>query len=174
VLPSTLTDVALLADKSVAENTQSIRVAGESRIPMAPGSIRRIQLDPSDPPAHPEAIRAVLAADLIALGPGSHTPAFCRTCWCRTCKRFATCAIRVFICNVATQTGETDGMTACDTGRARGSYGAGLIDAVLANDRTEELPRALPGSARMKATGMVPVHRCDLALASLASTPPSW
>ena len=168
VLPSTLRDVALLADKSLAEDTQSIRVAGESRIPMAPGSIRRIQLDPSDPPAHPEAIRAVLAADLIALGPGSlYTSVLPNLLVPDLASAIRNSrALRVFICNVATQTGETDGYDCLRHLAALEDHtGAGLIDAVLANDRTEgRLPEGVAWvCADESDAGMVPVHRCDLA-----------
>jgi uncharacterized cofD-like protein len=168
VLPSTLRDVALLADKALADDTQSIRVVGESRIPSAPGSIRRLQLEPSDPPAHPEAIRAILAADLIALGPGSlYTSVLPNllvpdlTSAIRNSR-----ALRVFVCNVATQTGETDGYDCLRHLAALEDHsGPGLVDVILVNDRTEG---ALPAGvewvcADESAAGMVPVHRCDLA-----------
>jgi uncharacterized cofD-like protein len=168
VLPSTLRDVALLADKSLAADTQSIRVAGESRIPSAPGSIRRLQLEPSDPPAHPEAIRAILAADLIALGPGSlYTSVLPNllvpdlTSAIRNSR-----ALRVFVCNVATQTGETDGYDCLRHLAALEDHsGPGLVDVILVNDRTEGvLPAGVEWvCADESAAGMVPVHRCDLA-----------
>ena len=46
-------------------------VRGESNIGHAAGRIQRVYLQPEDPPAYPEAIRAVLDADLIVIGPGS-------------------------------------------------------------------------------------------------------
>jgi uncharacterized cofD-like protein len=163
-----LRDVALLADKSLAADTQSIRVAGESRIPSAPGSIRRLQLEPSDPPAHPEAIRAILAADLIALGPGSlYTSVLPNllvpdlTSAIRNSR-----ALRVFVCNVATQTGETDGYDCLRHLAALEDHsGPGLVDVILVNDRTEGvLPAGVEWvCADESAAGMVPVHRCDLA-----------
>jgi hypothetical protein len=57
VLPSTLSDVALVAEKISTD--EAVRVEGESRIPSVPGRIKQIQLKPSDPPAYPDTIQAV-------------------------------------------------------------------------------------------------------------------
>ena len=46
-------------------------VRGESNIGKLGGRIQRVYLEPEDAPAYPEAIRAILDADLIVIGPGS-------------------------------------------------------------------------------------------------------
>jgi uncharacterized cofD-like protein len=52
VLPSTLRDVRLLADVILPEGVNEVRVEGESQIPVAAAEVRRIWLDPADPPAY--------------------------------------------------------------------------------------------------------------------------
>ncbi|MFP3854636.1 MAG: uridine diphosphate-N-acetylglucosamine-binding protein YvcK, partial [Anaerolineales bacterium] len=71
VLPSTLADIALLADKTPLRDVQAVRIEGESRITGAPGKIRRVYLEPNDPSAYPLSIQAILNADMIIVGPGS-------------------------------------------------------------------------------------------------------
>ena len=51
--------------------SQLILVRGESSIGNATGRIQRVYLDPEAPPAYRKAIRAILDADLIVIGPGS-------------------------------------------------------------------------------------------------------
>ena len=73
--------------------------------------IRRVYLEPGAPPAYPEAVRALLDADLVVVGPGSLYTSLLPNllvgdlaralCWSR--------AVKVYVCNVATQPGETDG-----------------------------------------------------------------
>ena len=64
VLPSTLTDVRLLADLA-AEDGKILHVSGETQIRETEGAIKRLWLDPANTPAFPPAISAVLSADLI-------------------------------------------------------------------------------------------------------------
>ena len=73
--------------------------------------IRRVFLEPEQPPVYPEVVRALLDADLIVIGPGSLYTSILPNllvgdlaralCWSR--------AAKVYVCNVATQPGETDG-----------------------------------------------------------------
>lgn len=148
VLPSTLRDVRLTAElrpTSCAEADGSgsrplNRVSGESRIPEAGGTIQRVYLDPSDAPAYPGAVRALLDADLIVAGPGSLytsvlpnllVPAIAEAVeHSRACK--------VYVCNVATQLGETEGFTVADHIGALETHVQGsLFPIVLANDNLE-------------------------------------
>lgn len=167
VLPSTLRDVSLVADKSLPVDAYAIRVAGESQIPRAPGSIRRVSLEPSDPPAHPEAIRGVLGAELIVIGPGSlYTSILPNLLVPDLVKAIrASRALKVYVCNVATQPGETDEYDCLRHLAAIEEHvGTGLVDIVLANDRCQgELPEGVSWvCADPEAAGMVPVHRADL------------
>lgn len=142
VLPSTLHNVVLYAD--VREDRPGAeprweRVWGESRIPMlAQGRvIERVFLQPEDPPAYPEAVRAILDADLIVIGPGSLftsvLPNFLVPDIAAAVR--ASPAVKVYVCNVATQRGETDGFGVHEHVQALQSHvGNGLFELVLAND----------------------------------------
>lgn len=113
VLPSTLEAVTLCAD--VQENGGTLaRVRGESGIPEAHGRILRVMLEPEMPRAYPEAIRAILEADLVVIGPGSlYTSILPNLLVPEIAEALqATRAPRVYVCNIATQPGETDGYTA--------------------------------------------------------------
>ncbi len=115
VLPSTLSDVTLVGEL-VDEAQQVSRVAGESQITLAPGAIRRVALEPDDVPAYPGAIRAILDADLIVLGPGSLYTSLLPNLLVRDLAEAirASRAQKVYVCNTATQPGETEGYTVLD------------------------------------------------------------
>ncbi len=136
VIPSTLQSVTLLGDlREGAANVN--RVAGESRITQAPGIIERVYLEPDDAPAYPEAVRAILEAELIVLGPGSLYTSLLPNLLVREITQAvaASRALRVYVCNVATQRGETDGYTVGDHVAALERHvGPGLFPIVLAND----------------------------------------
>ena len=137
VLPSTLTDVSLAADKTPALESRAIRIEGESRIPDVPGQIRRVYLQPSDPPAYPEAIHALLNAEMIIIGPGSlYTSVMPNLLVPDIADAVRSSrAFRVYVCNVATQTGETDDYDCEAHWNALTQHaGEGLVDLVVAND----------------------------------------
>jgi len=66
ILPSTLADVTL-----TALTAQGERIHGESTIGHSPQRIREVFIEPPDAMAHPDAVSAILDADLLILGPGS-------------------------------------------------------------------------------------------------------
>lgn len=139
VIPSTLQDVTLIGDLR-AEPEGLGRVTGESRITEAPGSIERVYLEPDDAPAYPEAIRAILEADLIVAGPGSlYTSVLPNLLVPGIAQAVAASrARRVYICNVATQLGETEGYDVGDHVAAlRRHLGEDLFLTVLANDNLQ-------------------------------------
>lgn len=144
VLPATLSDVALVADKTPALDAQAVRVEGESRIPAFPGRIYRVHLEPGEPPAYPEAIRAVLGADMIVIGPGSVFTSVLPNLLVPDLAQAirASRAFKVYVCNVAAQPGETDGFDCLQHLEAlEGHVGPGLIDGILVNTaRPERLP----------------------------------
>ena len=154
VLPSTLQDVTLMADLR-AEPLGISRVAGESSITEAGGAIERIYLEPDDAPAYPEAVRAILAADLIVAGPGSlYTSVLPNLLVSDVAQAVAaTRALKVYVCNVATQCGETDGYTTHDHVRVLDRHlGPGLFPVVLVNANLNVAFDAPPG------VELVPVH----------------
>ncbi|MEJ2563877.1 MAG: YvcK family protein [Anaerolineales bacterium] len=137
VLPSTLDDVALSADKAPALADRAVRVEGESRIPDIPGRIQRVQLEPNDPPAYPGAIQAILAADMIVVGPGSlYTSVLPNLLVPDIVQAIqASSAFKAYVCNVATQKGETEGYNCQQHLEAIENHvGLGLVDLIVAND----------------------------------------
>ncbi len=136
VVPSTLHDVTLMADVRT-EPVGFDRVAGESHIPMANGAIERVFLAPDDVAAYPEAVRALLEADLIVAGRGSLYTSVRPNLLIRDVTRaiVASRAAKVYVCNVATQRGETDGYDVGDHVEALEAHTEpGLFPAVRAND----------------------------------------
>ena len=146
IIPSTMEDVALCARTSDART-----IHGESRIGPAISNgtssrIREVYLVPANPPAHPEAVRAILEADLIVLGPGSLYTSVLPNLLVQGVKRslIAAPAPKVYVCNVATQHGETDDFGVADHVAAIEDHvGKGVINYVLSNDNiVDVIPKA--------------------------------
>lgn len=129
VLPSTLTDMRLwaeLADGRIIE--------GESNITEAAGKIVRIGCTPANPPALPKALQAIAEADYIVIGPGSlYTSIIPNLLVPDITAAIARSKVpRVYVCNIMTQPGETDGFTVSDHIRTIDEVcGAQLFDVVL-------------------------------------------
>ncbi len=167
VLPSTLRQVQLVADVELPHQGTQVRVVGESKIPTVPGRIRRVWLEPQAPPAFPEAVRAMLTADLIVVGPGSlYTSILPNLLVPDLAAALRTSrALKVFVCNVATQPGETDGFTCQDHIRVLEEHiGSGLFDVVLINDNTQgQLPEGVAWVREAPDRPLpYPVHRADV------------
>ncbi|CEJ43884.1 gluconeogenesis factor YvcK family protein [Umezakia ovalisporum] len=111
VLPATLSDVRLWA-----ELEDGRRIEGESRIPEAGGKIVKIGCIPAHPPALPAAIKAIKEADYIIVGPGSlYTSIIPNLLVPEIADAIAiSTAPRIYICNIMTQPGETQGYTVAD------------------------------------------------------------
>jgi len=156
VLPSTLADVTLCAETDDKE-----RVQGESSITAAGHKIRRVYLEPDDPPAYPAAIKALMEADLIVVGPGSLYTSVLPNLVVHGIGRalIESPATKVYVCNVATQPGETDGYSIEDHIEALLSHLGGHrnpFDFVLANSRVG-LP--MPSSGRVMPVAPVDAMR---------------
>lgn len=150
VLPATLKDVTLVGELVGEDRAVSV-VAGESKITAAPGAIQRVYLQPEDVPAYPGAIRAILDADLIVLGPGSLYTSLMPNLLVPDLAAAirASRALRVYVCNVATQPGETDGYSVQDhVAVLERHVGPGLFPITLANFR--QSGTLLPGLAWVK------------------------
>ncbi|HOU37167.1 MAG TPA: YvcK family protein, partial [Candidatus Omnitrophota bacterium] len=109
VIPSTLSNVVLVASHQDGTVTE-----GEQKIPRANKPIRNVSLRPEGSEATPEALRAIREADLIVLGPGSLYTSIIPNLLIKdiTSAISASRAIKVYVCNVMTQPGETDGYSA--------------------------------------------------------------
>ena len=138
VLPSTLEHLILCAEvaQQAADGSESWQIVeGESNLPNASGQIQRVFLKPDHPRAYPAVIHSILHADLIVAGPGSFftsvmpnllVPAI-REAIC------ATSVPRIYLCNVATQPGETDGYSVSDHMQKLRQHAGDAFTTVLAN-----------------------------------------
>ena len=151
IVPSTLSDVTLCAEfRPVGDRVNAegqlivaplpVHTRGESSIRDIGLPIERVWLEPNQIAAFPEATRAILNADLVVMGPGSlftsvmpnvlvegiadalrETPAKC-----------------VYVCNVATERGETDGFTVAEHVAALERHiGPNIVDYVIVNNRVD-------------------------------------
>jgi uncharacterized cofD-like protein len=139
ILPSTLENVTLCAELDDAS-----LVEGESQIPHGPAPIKRVYLRPPDAVAYPEALTAIAEADLVILGPGSLYTSIMPNLLVEGIAGAirATKATRVYVCNVASQPGETDCYDLSRHVRALEEHvGRGLFQYVLANDHFVPLPQ---------------------------------
>jgi len=137
VLPSTLENVTLMADIREYHGASPHRVSGESAIPAETGIIDRVYLDPSDVPANPEAVKAILGADVIVLGPGSLFTSVLPNLLVSDISSAIRNSRGVTICvtNVATQSGETDGFSVEMHADTIIDHVGNLFSVVLANDK---------------------------------------
>ncbi|MBD2020422.1 YvcK family protein [Leptolyngbya sp. FACHB-36] len=129
VLPATLSDVRLWA-----ELADGRRIEGESNITEAGGKIVRLGCIPANPPALPKALKAIQEADYIIIGPGSlYTSIIPNLLVPEITDAVAQSqASRIYVCNIMTQLGETQGYSVGDHIRAIDSAcGKRLFDAVL-------------------------------------------
>jgi uncharacterized cofD-like protein len=111
VVPSTLDKVAL-----VAEHADGSETVGESNIPKAASPVKRITLRPVNCKPTDEAIDAIKKADTIVLGPGSlYTSIMPNLLVGRMYQEIcASKAVKIYVCNVMTQKGETEDYKASD------------------------------------------------------------
>ena len=165
VLPSTLSSVTLRAEYN--DGTTTI---GESLIPQPGKSIHRVFVEPADCQPVPEAIAAIEAADAIILGPGSLYTSVLPNLSVREIREAIvnSSAPKIYICNVMTQPGETDGYKASHHIQAILDHaGPGLIDYVIVN--TVPIPWDLQERYREK--GAVPVEADLPEIMALGITP---
>jgi uncharacterized cofD-like protein len=119
-----------------AELTDGSQLQGQSRIGDSRG-IRRVWLSPARIEASAEAVEAIRAAELVVLGPGSLYTSLLPSLLVPGIRSAleSTRGLRVYVSNVATQLGETEGYTLSEHVAALNAHDVGhLIDVVLAND----------------------------------------
>ncbi len=160
ILPSTLADIQLGAEYADGET-----VFGESRLPERGKPIRRIFLNPKDPPAYPEAIKAILEADMIVIGPGSLYTSILPNLLVEDIARAvrAANAIKVYVCNVATQRGETDNYVVQDHVQTIERHaGPNLFQYVVVNNNAEVEGDVGPDSTLVRVNGALADTRYQL------------
>ena len=143
VVPATSADVKLWAELENGE-----RIEGESNIGKAPSPIVRLGCLPERPPALPRALEAIANADLILLGPGSlYTSLLPNLLVPELMSAIQSSrSPKLYICNLMTQPGETDGLDVSGHLRAIEAQLASLgiderlFSSVLAQDNVESSP----------------------------------
>ena len=139
VLPASLENVNLIADIVDEATGEQIRVQGESKIPEKKGRIQRVMLEPSSPAAYPEVVKAILSTDIIVVGPGSLYTSILPNLLVKDIAAAirTSQALKIFICNVATQKGETEGFSCGDHLKVIEEHvGMNLFDIIVANDNS--------------------------------------
>lgn len=133
IYPATINDVRL-----VAELEDGTEVRGETQITASQKPIRRLRLEPEQCLPLPEALNAIRGADVITVGPGSlYTSILPPLLVARVAHAIGRArAIKIFICNLMTQPGETDGYTARQHLEAVKRYAPEIsFDYVIVNNR---------------------------------------
>lgn len=150
VLPATLADITLCA-----ELTDGTVVQGESNIPRSDCRIKRVFLKPARCLPLSEALVAIREADAVVLGPGSlYTSVIPNLLVKGIPEALArTEAIKIYVCNVMTQPGETDEFTASSHLRAIISHAGRFLDYAVLN--SGQVPPRL--RARYRQEGARPV-----------------
>ena len=140
VVPSTLTDIQLQA-----EMTDGTIVSGESKIPEARKRIKKMLMCPENAPATSGAVEAILKADVLIFGPGSLYTSVIPNLLVKEIREAVVKseAVKIYVCNVMTQPGETDGYGAFEHVKALLDHvGEQFLDYVIVNDEkisTEQL-----------------------------------
>lgn len=140
ILPSTVDEVRIRPDLGI------ILEEGVSGLP--PRTAKKVLLEPDECVAHPEALKAIMAADLIVIGPGSIYTSVLPNLLVpgiRAAIRSSR-ATKVFVSNIATQLGDTEGLDVLEHVRVLEAHvGPGLFDYVVANDNfAAEVPSEWP------------------------------
>lgn len=131
IFPSTVEDVAL-----VAELEDGRVICGETNIVNSRSGVRRLSLSNERCLPLPETLAAISEADIITIGPGSLYTSIIPNLLVEGIVEAMrdSAALKVYICNVMTQPGETDGFNVEDHLRVLFDYSPGLeLDYVLAN-----------------------------------------
>ncbi len=132
VLPSTLEAVEL-----VAELWDRTEVVGERNIAKSGQRVRRVALRPELPKPSEGVIEALRQADLVTIGPGSLFSSVMPNLLVDGVAQALreTRALKVFVSNLMTQPGETDGMDAVEHVRAVVEHVGPVVDVALVNAR---------------------------------------
>lgn len=149
VLPMAVQPLDLIAEVASVDRDDPVqlrRIRGQSAIAATAGRVTSITLVPPNPPACPEAVQAILHADLVILGPGSWFTSVIPHLLVPglAAALTLTAARRVIILNLEPQAGETDGFSPEEHLRALREQCPRLkVDVVIADTGSVLDPRGL-------------------------------
>ena len=140
---------------------------GESKIYYATkvnnSRIRKVRLVPERPEALPESVEAILNADVIVIGPGSLYTSIIPNFLVRGISDAVrkSGALKLYILNIMTQDGETDGYDADDHVRAILEHaGPGVMDVCIANNTP--VPPEIMAPYAAEGVTQLPMTRADI------------
>jgi len=151
IIPSTLHNIQLAADM-----TDGTFVLGQAEIAQAHKTVQCLRMVPENVPATKSAVEAIRQADILVLGPGSlYTSVICNLLVPEIREAvLESKATKIYVCNVMTQPGETDGFGAFEHVKTLTDYaGKPFLDYVIVN--SEEISDELRTLYRAK--GQEPV-----------------
>jgi len=138
VLPVTLAQTTICADledgTTISSETE-IDTRGKKELgPLSP--IVRLRMEPEDPSACAQAVRAIRRADTIIIGPGDLYTSLIPNLLVPDIARAVreTEAEKVYVCNLMTKHGETDGFQASDFVNVIHRYLGSRVDRIIVND----------------------------------------
>jgi len=166
IVPATVANLSLSADLK-----DGTLVTGESSITEHGGDINRLFIDPSDAEAYPMAVEAIEQAQLLVIGPGSLYTSILPNLLVSGISRAikgAECS-KIYVCNVATERGETIGYAVADHLAAlqRHSFPE-VVDYVVANDDPDDVAPGIEGE--LVTHDGRPLHYAKLELRDLADS----
>lgn len=111
VYPVSPDPIALTVVKTSGE-----RVTGESKVRTVGGAVAQASIEPADPRVTPEVVGSILSAQAVVLGPGSLFTSTLPPLLVPGVRRalLQTSARLVYVCNIMTEAGETDGFSVFD------------------------------------------------------------
>jgi len=133
-------------------------VRGQVQVASVDGQVVSVRLDPSDPPACPEAVEAILDADWVTIGPGSWFTSVMPTLLVPQLRDalLATDAQRVLVLNLVEQVGETEGLSPVDHLEVLNAHAPDLrIDVVVADESLRDGNGALASVSRQLGAQLV-------------------
>jgi uncharacterized cofD-like protein len=134
VLP--MAAVPLDIEAEIVQDGSLRTVVGQAEVATAAGQVRRVRLRPDSPPAYPESVAAIRAADWVVLGPGSWFTSVMPHLLVPDLREAlrATRAKRALVLNLDLPAGETEGLTAPQLVECFAAYAGDLrLDVVIAD-----------------------------------------
>lgn len=164
VLPMAAVPLDIEADVHLRTAPEHLTlVRGQVQVAQTDGQVVSVRLDPSDPPACPEAVAAVQAADWVVVGPGSWFTSVMPTLLVPQLRDalISTDAKRVLVLNLTEQRGETEGLSPTDHLEVLAAHAPRLrLDAVIADTSLADARGTLESAARSLGATL---HVSDLA-----------
>lgn len=162
VLPVTLDDMKL-----VAKLENGSIVEGESQIPNEvinqKSKIKKLMINPKDARALEESLKALREADAIVMGPGSLYTSIVPNLLVKDIVENIkkSDAIKIYICNIMTQPGETDNFSVSDHVKILQKYGGrNIVDYVIAN--RGDIPKVVKEKYLEDSSQLVELDRKEL------------